>query len=182
MKRSASLGNNQKNPSHNESPSFMRRVDSRPDMDPEIETNKNISWVHGLPLLVLYITLLISIRIVYFIIGISPGWSWTLINILHTLVTFPFFHWIKGVPFAGLDNDQGVYENLTWWEQLDTGAQFTKTKKVLIIIPIVILILAEYTCDFQIYPTIINFIAFLPVFVGKLPVMHRVRLLGINKN
>ena len=52
-------------------------------------------------------------------------------------ISFSVLHWVKGVPFAGIENDQGIYENFTFWEQLDRGAQFTTTKKILTVVPIV---------------------------------------------
>jgi len=41
------------------------------------------------------------------------------------------------VPFAGIEYDQGRFDKLTLWEQLDSGAQYTKTKKFLTICPII---------------------------------------------
>ncbi|GAB2240933.1 hypothetical protein Droror1_Dr00021451 [Drosera rotundifolia] len=37
-------------------------------------------------------------------------------------VTYHFLHWKKGTPFA---EDQGIYNRLTWWEQIDNGKQLT---------------------------------------------------------
>jgi len=118
-------------------------------------------------------------------------------------VTFPFLHWIKGVPFAGVDADQGAYESLTWWEQLDSGAQFTTTKKILTLVPIILFAsLSLELCPspsllisdtlFQSYATslyvsdgivflLANTVVSIPIIVAKMPFMHRVRIFGINK-
>ncbi|KAJ6943723.1 hypothetical protein NC652_009239 [Populus alba x Populus x berolinensis] len=42
------------------------------------------------------------------------------------LVTYHFFHWKKGTPFA---DDQGIYNGLTWREQIETASKRTITRK-----------------------------------------------------
>jgi hypothetical protein len=45
------------------------------------------------------------------------------------------FHWVMGIPFG--DNlHSGAYDELTLWEQIDDGAQYTPAKKWLICVPI----------------------------------------------
>lgn len=46
------------------------------------------------------------------------------------------FHWSKGAPFTGSDQDK--YAKLTMWEQLDQGIQFSPTRKLLTVVPIVL--------------------------------------------
>jgi hypothetical protein len=50
-------------------------------------------------------------------------------------ITYHFFHWKKGTPFA---DDQGMYNALTWWEQMDNGKQLTRNRKFLIVVPVVL--------------------------------------------
>ena len=50
-------------------------------------------------------------------------------------ITYHFFHWKKGTPFA---NDQGMYNRLTWWEQMDNGKQLTRNRKFLVVAPVVL--------------------------------------------
>lgn len=50
-------------------------------------------------------------------------------------VTYHFFHWKKGTPFA---DDQGIYNRLTWWEQIDSGKQLTRNRKFLTVVPVVL--------------------------------------------
>jgi hypothetical protein len=50
-------------------------------------------------------------------------------------ITYHFFHWKKGTPFA---DDQGMYNTLTWWEQMDNGKQLTRNRKFLTAVPVVL--------------------------------------------
>ena len=50
-------------------------------------------------------------------------------------VTYHSFHWKKGTPFG---DDQGIYNRLTWWEQIDNGKQLTRNRKFLTVVPIVL--------------------------------------------
>ena len=50
-------------------------------------------------------------------------------------VTYHFFHWMKGTPFA---DDQGIYNRLTWWEQIDNGKQLTRNRKFITVVPVVL--------------------------------------------
>lgn len=51
-------------------------------------------------------------------------------------ITYHFFHWKKGTPFAA--DDQGIYSRLTWWEQIDNGQQLTRNRKFLTVVPVVL--------------------------------------------
>jgi hypothetical protein len=46
------------------------------------------------------------------------------------------------VPFD-MTNNSGVYDNLTLWEQIDSGAQYTPAKKWLTTLPIVLCVRAS---------------------------------------
>jgi hypothetical protein len=46
------------------------------------------------------------------------------------------FHWVTGVPFQ--DMHAGAYDDLTLWEQIDDGAQYTPAKKWLSSVPVVL--------------------------------------------
>lgn len=45
------------------------------------------------------------------------------------------FHGVTGIPF-GSDLHGGAYDDLTLWEQIDDGAQYTPAKKWLFCLPI----------------------------------------------
>lgn len=49
--------------------------------------------------------------------------------------SYLMFHYVTGIPFHA-DLHGGVYDNLTLWEQIDEGAQYTPAKKWLFIVPI----------------------------------------------
>lgn len=52
-------------------------------------------------------------------------------------MSYVIFHYVTGVPFD-MTNNSGVYDNLTLWEQIDSGAQYTPAKKWLTTLPIVL--------------------------------------------
>jgi hypothetical protein len=45
------------------------------------------------------------------------------------------FHWVTGIPFEN-DLHGGAYDDLTLWEQIDDGAQYTPAKKWLFCVPV----------------------------------------------
>ncbi len=50
-------------------------------------------------------------------------------------VSFLAFHQSKGTPIWG---DQGLYNDVTFWEQIDGGRPWTPARKVLLIVPLVL--------------------------------------------
>jgi len=50
------------------------------------------------------------------------------------------FHWATGIPFQS-EEHAGAYDELTFWEQIDDGEQYTPTKKFLICTPIVLYVI-----------------------------------------
>lgn len=50
------------------------------------------------------------------------------------------FHWVTGMPFDS-ELHGGAYDDLTLWEQIDDGAQYTPAKKWLLSVPIVLCVL-----------------------------------------
>lgn len=53
-------------------------------------------------------------------------------NIIHGVITFVMFHWIKGCPD---ETSQMEYSGLTLYEQIDAGIPWTSNKKFLMLIP-----------------------------------------------
>lgn len=45
------------------------------------------------------------------------------------------FHWVTGIPFQN-ELHGGAYDDLTLWEQIDDGEQYTPAKKWLLCVPI----------------------------------------------
>ncbi|KAJ8451103.1 hypothetical protein Cgig2_026912 [Carnegiea gigantea] len=97
--------------------------------------------------------------------------------VLVGIVTYIFFHWKKGTPFA---DDQGIYNGLTWWEQIENGKQLTRNRKFLTVVPVVLYLIASHTTDYENPMLVLNTIAVFVLVVAKFPHMHRVRIFGIN--
>nr|CAD1844515.1 unnamed protein product [Ananas comosus var. bracteatus] len=104
--------------------------------------------------------------------------AWTIVNLFHFAITYHFFHWKKGTPFA---DDQGMYNTLTWWEQMDNGKQLTRNRKFLVVVPwFCKYLIASHTTDYQHPMLFLNTLAVMVLVVAKLPNMHKVRIFGIN--
>ncbi|KAI3661024.1 hypothetical protein MP638_004059 [Amoeboaphelidium occidentale] len=143
------------------------------------QLNPNSNWVNFRGAWVTNMVLLVFLRMFFTIIpGISTEIAWTLTNVLFLFGHFIMFHWLTGTPF---DADQGEFDGLTLWEQIDNGAQFTPAKKFLTALPIVFFLLSTHYTNYDLTLFCINLIPLVIVLIGKLPAMHRVRLFGINK-
>lgn len=92
---------------------------------------------------------------------------------------FICFHWLIGSPFGS--TNQGEYSNLTLWEQLDDGEQFTSSKKFLTLFPIILFLLSIHYTHYDLVTFAINLAVLIVVLIAKLPIMDKVRLFGINK-
>ena len=98
--------------------------------------------------------------------GVSQELSWTLTNITYIIATYIMFHYVRGVPF---EFNSGAYDNLTMWEQIDDGAQYTPAKKFLLSVPIVLFLLSTHYTHYDLKYFTFNFIATLAAIVPKLP-------------
>ena len=67
--------------------SEMKRVGSNPEMDPEVEPNKNIAWIRGEALLAFYVGVLVFFRVLASLLNLSPHTAWTAINVGHCIVS-----------------------------------------------------------------------------------------------
>jgi hypothetical protein len=104
------------------------------------------------PILILVVKICLDI-----IPGMTQQASWTIVNLGylavncslgvnhvqkadnsgHLQITYLMFHWATGIPF-GSEMHAGAYDDLTFWEQIDGGEQYTPAKKFLICTPIVL--------------------------------------------
>lgn len=50
-------------------------------------------------------------------------------------LSYLMFHWVTGIPFEN-ELHGGAYDDLTLWEQIDDGAQYTPAKKWLLCVPV----------------------------------------------
>ncbi|KAL6651212.1 hypothetical protein ACP70R_010137 [Stipagrostis hirtigluma subsp. patula] len=145
---------------------------------PPPDLNRNTEWFMYPGVWTTYILILFfSWLLVLSVFGCTPGTAWTLVNLAHFAITYHFFHWKKGTPFA---DDQGMYNTLTWWEQMDNGKQLTRNRKFLMAVPVVLYLIASHTTDYQHPMLFLNTIAVAVLVVAKLPNMHKVRIFGIN--
>lgn len=144
------------------------------------ETNPNATWLNsrGMWLSYCFGVLLIHFALLSFPI-LSLAWSWTLTNLIHNTVMFIVLHFVKGTPWETID--QGDVRDLTHWEQIDNGVQFTATRKFLTVIPIILFFLASFYTKYDSFHFLINFTSLLTVIIPKLPQLHKVRLFNINK-
>ncbi|KAL0379369.1 UNVERIFIED_CONTAM: hypothetical protein Sangu_0001200 [Sesamum angustifolium] len=74
----------------------------------------------------------------------------------------------------------GIYNGLTWWEQIDNGKQLTRNRKFLTVVPVVLYLIASHTTDYQHPMLFFNTLAVLVLVIAKFPNMHKVRIFGIN--
>ncbi|MBA0802393.1 hypothetical protein Gohar_012691 [Gossypium harknessii] len=153
-----------------------------------VNLNRNKDWFMYPKVWTIYILILFfAWLLVLSVFGCSPGMSWTIINLSHFLVPFLFiisffyslivFNFELGTPFA---EDQGMYNGLTWWEQIDNGKQLTPNTKFLTIVPVILYLIASHTTDYQHPMLLFNTISVVVLVVAKFPNMHKVRIFGIN--
>ena len=103
--------------------------------------------------------------------------AWTYVHLVHGVASYFLLHWFKGSP---IDMDQGKYDKLTFWEQLDDGVQNTANRKFFTAVPIVLFILAIHGSDFRRQPLGLNLAVVIVLTVAKMAGMHKVRIFGIN--
>ncbi|QDZ23545.1 ORMDL domain-containing protein [Chloropicon primus] len=150
---------------------MIKRIESSPQL------NANVEWVNRKSFWTFYVTIVLVLWLMVST-AVPIGLAWTYVNLIHNSVTFYLLHWKKGTPVY---YDQGKYDHLTFWEQVDGGSQFTDNKKFFTIIPIAIFIIATNSSDFREQPLLLNVMSLLAVLIAKMPQMHTVRIFGINK-
>ncbi len=144
-----------------------------------VNVNKNTSWLNHPGAWAWYLGLIgVSWLGITTLIN-DAGFAWTYVHLLHGVLTYYLFHWSKGTPFP--EEDQGKYEMLTFWEQVDNGVYATRNRKLLTIVPVVLFVLATHGTDFRRQPLGLNLAVVLVLLIAKLPALHKVRIFGINK-
>ena len=88
---------------------------------------------------------------------------------------------LPGLTLCVINMMQGIYDSLTFWEQLDDGVQFTNNRKFLTIVPVALFLLAAHGTDYRRQPLGLNLVVLLVLVIAKFPAMHKVRIFGINK-
>jgi hypothetical protein len=144
------------------------------------DPNPNASWLGSRGMWLTYVIFIVVAH--FFLISIpflSIPFAWTLTNVVHNMGSFMILHILKGAPWEPLD--QGAARRLTHWEQIDYGIQFTRTRKFLMIAPVILFFLASFYTRYETGHFIVNFASMLIAVIPKLPQLHGVRIFGINK-
>ncbi|GAA5926593.1 hypothetical protein JCM3775_001060 [Rhodotorula graminis] len=148
-------------------------------LDQAALNNINADWVNYKGAWLIHVVLIASaILLLETIPGMSQDLTWTIVNLGYLSVSYVIFHYVTGVPFD-MTNNSGAFDNLTLWEQIDSGAQYTPAKKWLTSVPIFLFLLSTHYTRYDSHPALftLNLVALL--FLGlapKLPAFHRLRI------
>lgn len=141
-------------------------------------TNVNAEWVNYKGAWLIHVVLILVGKILLDILpGLDQDLTWTATNLGYLAISYIMFHYVTGVPFD-LASNSGVYDNLTLWEQIDSGAQYTPAKKWLTTLPIVLFLVSTHYTRFDAHPALftLNLVALVAVGLApKLPYFHRLR-------
>ncbi|GAA5835303.1 hypothetical protein JCM3766R1_004747 [Sporobolomyces carnicolor] len=141
--------------------------------------NVNAEWVNYKGAWMIHVVLIaFGIVLLETVPGITQDVTWTTANLGYLFVTYILFHYVTGVPFD-MTNNSGVFDNLTLWEQIDSGAQYTPAKKWLTTLPIVLFLVSTHYTRYDSHPWLFTLNLLALVLVGlapKLPVFHRLRI------
>jgi hypothetical protein len=92
-------------------------------------------------------------------------------------ISFITLHWIKGAPDDSTRSSE--YRELTFFEQIDNGITWTRTKKLLMLVPTLLLLAVVVTTNDP-RQLVANLLVWMVLILAKLPMLDRVRLFGIN--
>jgi len=154
--------------------------DTRTEFKSHKQQNKNTTWINSPGVWITYVIILILARVFLSGLGLSELAAWTLWNTLHSLITFICIHWVKGTPFSHESVSESKYDKLTLWEQIDSGVQFTPTRKFFTIVPIIAYLLTSHYTSDNLPSFLLNTAAFFVILLAKLPFFYKKRLFGIN--
>ena len=145
-------------------------------LDQSVYINRNSEWVNGKGAWMIHPALTLAAKVFIDVLpGVSQEASWTIVNLGYLLISYIMFHGITGIPFDP-DLHGGAYDDLTMWEQIDQGAQYTPAKKWLFTMPIALFLLSTHFTHYNPWVFAINFTALLLVLIPKLPQLHRQRV------
>ncbi|KAK6866998.1 Protein ORM1 [Candida tropicalis] len=143
-------------------------------IDQALNPNVNANWVHQKGAWVIHVVIIMLLKMVFNFIGIlNNDWRWTLTNLTYNIGSYIMFHQVKGTPF---EFNSGAYDNLTMWEQIDNGDQYTPSKKFLMLVPIGLFLISTHYSSYNLNLFIVNGISCLCVVVPKLAISHRLRV------
>ncbi|CED85582.1 Predicted membrane protein [Phaffia rhodozyma] len=137
---------------------------------------ENWKWVDGKGAWIIHIILILVCKVLFDSIpGIGHDLSWTLVNCGYMMVTYLIFHSMTGLPFENIQTTGGAYDDLTLWEQIDNGAQYTPAKKWLTSVPIGLFLISTHYTKYEPVLFSVNVGAVVCVLIPKLPALHRLR-------
>ncbi|KAG0702411.1 ORMDL family-domain-containing protein [Suillus ampliporus] len=171
-------------------------------LDRSAYLNINANWVNAKGAWLIHVVLVFMGKIIIDTIpGMTQQISWTLVNLIYLNVrsihpsaflspiaglwltchvspqlSYLMFHWVTGIPF---DNELhgGAYDDLTLWEQIDDGAQYTPSKKWLFTAPILLFLASTHYTNYNPWLFAVNLTALIVLaIIPKLPQLHRQRV------
>lgn len=143
-------------------------------IDQALNPNVNANWVHQKGAWVIHVVIIILVKMIFnFISVLNNDWKWTLTNLTYNIGSYIMFHQVKGTPF---EFNSGAYDNLTMWEQIDNGDQYTPSKKFLMLVPIGLFLISTHYSSYNLNLFILNGLSCLCVVVPKLAFAHRLRV------
>ncbi|KAJ7044807.1 ORMDL family-domain-containing protein [Mycena alexandri] len=138
-------------------------------LDRSAYVNINADWVNAKGAWLIHVVLICLGKLVIDLLpGMTPQISWTLVNLFYLALSYLMFHWVTGIPFEN-DLHGGAYDDLTLWEQIDDGAQYTPAKKWLFILPIMLFLVSTHYTNYNPWLFAVNITALVFVLIPKLP-------------
>jgi len=145
-------------------------------LDRSAYVNINADWVNAKGAWLIHVVLIcLGKLIIDTVPGMTHEISWTLVNLFYLALSYLMFHWVTGIPFEN-DLHGGAYDDLTLWEQIDDGAQYTPAKKWLFIVPITLFLASTHYTNYNPWLFAVNITALVFVLIPKLPQLHRQRV------
>jgi len=146
-------------------------------LDQSAYVNINASWVNAKGAWLIHIVLILIGKIIIDTIpGMTHQMSWTLVNLCYLALSCLMFHWVTGMPFDS-ELHGGAYDDLTLWEQIDDGAQYTPAKKWLLSVPIMLFLASTHYTNYNPWLFAVNLTALIVfAIIPKLPQLHRQRV------
>ncbi|KAF9236225.1 ORMDL family-domain-containing protein [Melanogaster broomeanus] len=139
-------------------------------LDRSAYVNINANWVNAKGAWLIHVVLVFTGKIIIDTIpGMTQQLSWTLVNLIYLALSYLMFHWVTGIPF---DNElhAGAYDDLTLWEQIDDGAQYTPSKKWLFSAPILLFLASTHYTNYNPWLFAVNLASLIALaIIPKLP-------------
>ena len=103
-----------------------------------------VNWINSPGVWTWYLSLIVAGWLLTSALTNDPGLAWTYVHLLHGVLTYYLLHWTKGSMSPGDPTDQGLYDRLTVWEQMDNQTYGTGNRKFFTVVPIALFVLAVF--------------------------------------